>query len=125
MSIDLVDSQGRSLTVNAWNWGLLHFTIECARPALFPDADFRDRLRSGGAELSTDQVGLLCQYLDEVVLPRIGPGQRMLHDLSVTNEPDDGTFHRDQLEKYYSLHHDVLVSVIRFLRDAHAPVAVR
>jgi hypothetical protein len=54
----------------------------------------------------------------------LAPGQRLLHDLSVTDEPDDGAFHRDRLEKNYSLHHDVLVAVIQFLRETGGPIAV-
>ncbi len=124
MSIILSDVQDRSLDVNAWNWGVLHFAVSCAKPPLFAGSDVLARLRSGGAKLSADQVELLYHYLKEVVLPRIEPGHRMLHDLSVTDEPDDGTFYRDELERNYSLHHDVLVSVIDFLRDAQAPVVV-
>jgi hypothetical protein len=33
-----------------------------------------------------------------------------------------GTFHRDALEKNYSLHHDTLVAVLEFLNSATAPV---
>jgi len=124
MSIRLRDTRGRSLAVNAWNWGVLHFAVECSRPPLFPDEGFRELLRSGGTELSAEQADELRQYLEEVVLPLLAPGQRLLHDLSVTDEPDDGAFHRDRLEKNYSLHHDVLVAVIQFLRETGGPIAV-
>jgi hypothetical protein len=125
MSIELVDSEGRSLPVSVWHWGLLHSTVECARPPLFTDAGFLDQLRLGGADLAADQVNELREYLETVVLPRIGPGCRMLHDLSVTDQPDDGTLFREPRERNYSLPHEALVSVVEFLRHARAPVGVR
>jgi hypothetical protein len=124
MSITLVDGPDRSLKVDAWNWGVLISTIEQARPALFQDVELR-RMRSGGAELPAGAVELLRRHLEASVLPRIGPGERMLHDLSVTDEPDDGTFHRDQLERNYSLQREVLVTVIDFLSSARGPVTLR
>jgi hypothetical protein len=123
LGITLEDSQGKSISVNAWNWGVLHFTVTCARPKFLKD-DFLGNLRFGGVSLSEDQSATLLNFLEEVVLPRLKPGQRMFYDLSVTDEPDDGTLHRDNLEKNYSLHHSVLVSVIEFLRNAQPPINV-
>jgi hypothetical protein len=125
MSITLTDSQGRSITVNAWNWGVLHYTVERSRPALFPDEQFLEGLRYGWVELSSVQADLLRRYVQDAVLPLLKPGQRMLFDLSITDEPDDGTFYRDHLEKNYSLQYETLVSVIEFLRDGVPPIAVR
>jgi hypothetical protein len=125
MSIVLEDGAGHSLKVNAWNWGVLHFAVECARPPLFHDEDFMVALRHGGAELDAAQVAALRDFLADVVLPRLAPGERLQHDLSTTSAPDDGTLHRDDLRKNYSLRHDVLVAIIDFLKQASAPVHVR
>ena len=125
MSIILEDALGKTIKVNAWNWGVLHFAVACAKPPVFEDEDFLGRLRyGGGVTLSKEQADSLFEYLTEVVLPRLKPGQRMLTDFSVTDEPDDGTMHRDDLEKNYSLHHEVLVSVLHFLHEAQAPIEV-
>ncbi len=74
--------------------------------------------------LSQELVDRLCVYLVGAVLHKLRPGQRMLMDFSVTNEPDDGTFYRDDLEKNYSLHYNVLVSILDFLHEAEAPVHI-
>jgi hypothetical protein len=124
MSVILKDTQGKSVQVNAWNWGVLHFAVECAKPPVFEDNDFLDRLRFGGVTLTKAQADSLFVYLAETVLPRLQPGQRMLTDFSVTDEPDDGTMHHDDLEKNYSLHYEVLVSVLDFLADAQAPITI-
>ena len=124
MSVILEDSQGKSIQVNAWNWGVLHYAVACAKPPVLDDQDFLELLRFGGVSLSEEQADGLLVYLVNVVLPRLKPGQRMLTNFSVTDEPDDGTLHKDNLEKNYSLHYDVLVSVVQFLREAQAPINV-
>jgi hypothetical protein len=48
----------------------------------------------------------------------------MMFDFSITSEPDDGAFFGDELEKNYSLRHDMLVNIINFLATAHAPIQV-
>jgi hypothetical protein len=67
-------------------------------------------------------VAEIAGFLKEVVLPLLKPGERLLHDFTVTSEPDDGTFHRDQPERNYSLHHEVLLAVIAFLEESEPPV---
>jgi hypothetical protein len=124
MSVRLTDSTGQSLKVNAWNWGALHYAMTCAKPPLFEGEAVVEGLRYGGIELDEGQVRKLHDFLSEVLRPMIAIGQRMLFDLSITSEPDDGTFYRDDLRKNYSLRHDVLVSVIDFLATAHAPIRV-
>ena len=44
--------------------------------------------------------------------------------MTVTSEPDDGTFHRERLELNYSLRRDVLVGVVEFLKAATGQVTV-
>ena len=124
MSFTLTDGAGRSINVNAWNWGVLHYAVACAKPPLFEDEEELDLLRFGGIELTRAQVDDLALYLSKVILPMLKPGQRMLADFSVTDEPDDGTLYRDDLSKNYSLHYEVLASVVDFLRAAQAPVTV-
>lgn len=124
MSITLADADGASLDVNAWNWGVLHYTLVCSSPPLLPDEELLDQLRFGGVELGAAEAAEIRQYLLQVVLPRIAPGQRMLANLSITNVPDDGTLYRDDPAKNYSLTHEVLASVIEFLGRARPPIRV-
>jgi hypothetical protein len=83
-----------------------------------------DALRYGGINLSEKHVKVLHNFLKQVVLPLLKPGERLLADLSVTSELDDGTFHQDDLSKNYSLHYEVLVRVIEFLASSKAPVNI-
>jgi hypothetical protein len=124
MSIRLTDATGQSLKVNAWNWGMLHYAVTCAKPPLFEDEAVVDGLRHGGAELDAGQARKLHDFLSSVIRPMIPIGQRMMFDFSTTTEPDDGTLFSDDLRKNYSLRYDVLVSVIDFLATAQAPVQV-
>lgn len=123
MSVILEDARGESLQVNAWNWGVLHFALEHAKPQLL-EADTLTLMRSGGATLNERDILFVAAFLERVLLPRIGPGMRMMPDFSVTDAPDDGTFHRDDLAKNYSPHHDVLTSLIAFLAKAQAPLSI-
>jgi hypothetical protein len=123
MSVLLTNSQGQSLSVNAWNWDVLHFTVTCAKVPLF-DKETIDALRFGGIDVTDRHVRILRDFLQQDVLPRLKPGQRMFTDLSVTDEPDDGTFYRDDLAKNYSLHYEVLVEVIEFLSNSKTPIKV-
>lgn len=124
MTVRLTDGTGRSLKVNAWNWGMLHHAVNCASPALFDNEAVVIGLRYGGVELDKGQVDKLHDFLNEVIRPMIPNGQRMQFDFSITSEPDDRTFYTDDLRKNYSLRHDVLVSVIDFLATAQAPVQI-
>ena len=124
MSVILKDWQDRSLQVNAWNWGVLHFAVECAQPPVFDDEQFMATLRFGGATLSQAQVDRLFVYLVKIVLPKLEPGQRMRPDFSVTDAPDDGKMYYDDQTKNYSLHYEVLIEVLRFLQQAQPPVSV-
>jgi len=120
----LWDEAGHDIHVNAWNWGALHWAVGRAEPPVF-EAQVWEPLRYNlGASLSELQVAELRQYLEGALLPRISAGCRMKIDLSVTDQPDDGTFHREKLEENYSLHHQVLVNVIAFLKEAKGTVRV-
>jgi hypothetical protein len=55
---------------------------------------------------------------------RLGEGERLLADGTVTDVPDDGTFYRDDLTKNYSVRRETLVRIIDFLRSATGPVRV-
>ena len=116
-------SDDRSLDMNAWNWGVLHHVVDVA--GIFP-GEVWEPVRSGGGTLEADQVTALAGFLADRVLPHIAPGQRMFPDGTITDVPDDGTFYREPSEmwKNYSLHHEVLVEAIEFLRGAGGPITI-
>ncbi len=124
MSVILEAPGGRTLKVNAWNWGVLHHLVE--RAGIFSDDLWVPKRYNGGGALDEDEVVRLADHLAAQVVPLIGEGERMFFDGSITDVPDDGTFYRaeDELWKNYSLTRQVLDDVISFLRAAGGPVTV-
>lgn len=123
VSIRLETEDGRTLKINAWNWGVLHEIV--AKRRLFPASIWAPKRGNGGGALEPDQVNALADFLEHEVLPYLAPGERLYHDGTVTNVPDDGTFHRDETELWrnYSLTHEVLADAVAFLRAARGPVS--
>ena len=124
MSVILEASGGRTLKVNAWNWGVLHHLVE--RAGIFPDDLWLPKRYNGGGALDAGEVDRLAEFLAGEVVPLIGEGERMFFDGSTTDVPDDGTFYRaeEELWKNYSLTRAVLDGVIDFLRAAGGSVTV-
>ena len=75
---------------------------------------------NGGGSLDASDVRQLADFLSDVVLPRLRPGERMFPTGEITAEPDDGTFYREESELWrnYSLHREVLEAIIAFVRGA-------
>jgi hypothetical protein len=67
------------------------------------------------AELDQQQVATLADFLQARVLVKLGDGERLLTDGTVTGVPDDGTFYRDDLAANYSVRREMLVRIIDFL----------
>jgi hypothetical protein len=124
VSIILRANDDQDLKINVWNWGVLHHLVSCGD--IFSEEFWEPKRHNCGGELDADQIATLVGFLESDVLPRLQPGQRMFHDGSVTDEPDDGTFYRDEEEMWrnYSLHYSMLVKVIEFLRLAPPPIDV-
>ncbi|MFD0360655.1 hypothetical protein ACFQZZ_04235 [Nocardia sp. GCM10030253] len=120
MSISLTSANG-SLNVNAWTWGPLHALV--AEAGIFADDDWEPTRYNGGTELDHHQVEALANFLQQEILPRLADGERLRTDGTVTAEPDDGTFHRDDLSLNYSIHREMLVQIIEFLCAASGPVS--
>jgi hypothetical protein len=118
----LETADGRALEVNVWNWGVLHDIV--AKRKLFTDDIWAAKRSNGGGMLDGTQCSALAEFLAAEVLPYLAPGERLYYDGTVTSEPDDGTFFREEHELWrnYSLHHDVLMAAIAFFREAAGPV---
>lgn len=122
MSIALVAPDGRRLSVNAWNWGVLHHLVEQA--GVFSDEVWVGA-RFGSSWLEAPEVATLANFLSRLILPRLRAGERMFLDGRTTDVPDDGTFYRDDLAANYSLSREVLVGIIAFLEQAGGRVELR
>lgn len=125
MSVLLKDQTGNHLPVDVWNWAVLHHALASSIPPIITDGERLARLRHNShAEISPEEVKELLVLLKSEVLPKLGPGARMLSDFSVTDQPDDGTFHRENLDKNYALTYETLVKILAFLEHAHGRVTV-
>ncbi|MCP5425999.1 MAG: hypothetical protein H6970_13175 [Gammaproteobacteria bacterium] len=122
MSITITSQDGQRLGVNAWNWGVLHFIVEKAN--LFPE-DTWEPARYMGTDLTHEQAFQLADFLESKVLPCLEPGERLFFDGTKTHLPDDGTFYREPSDQWrnYSLHHEVLVSILSLLRNSRGAVS--
>lgn len=120
MSISLSSANG-SLKVSAWTWGPLHELVADAK--ILPEDQWETTRYNCSTELDQQQVEILANFLELQVLPRLDPGERLLSNGTVTDIPDDGTFHRDNLSMNYSVRREMLVHIIDFLRAAPGPVS--
>jgi hypothetical protein len=122
VSIVLVSANG-DLKVSAWTWGPIHDLVAAA--GILP-ADLWEmtRYNGTGAELDERQTAVLADFLESRILARLGEGERLLADGTVTDVPDDGTLYRDDLSKNYSVRREMLLRIIDFLRAAKGPVRV-
>jgi hypothetical protein len=123
VSIILSTQDDRDLQINAWNWGVLHHVV--ANASLFSDEVWEPKRYNAGGDLDASQVIKLAEYLESRVLPCLRHGERMFFDGTTTDVPHDGTFyrHKENLWKNYSLHREVLVDSISFLRGPGGPVS--
>jgi len=82
-------------------------------------------VHSADGDFDATAVSLLAAFLEEQVLPHLHAGERMLLDGSTTDIPDDGTLYDgEDVALNYSLDREVLLTVIRFLREASGPVTI-
>ncbi len=118
----LSTDDGLDYHVNVWNWGVLHHMV--AIENIFPEEIWEPLYYNLGYELNAEQVTILADFLETKLLPSLKAGERLFFNGTITNEPDDGTFYRDEKDVWrnYSLHHHVLVQIINFLRNTNGYV---
>ena len=86
----------RSEKCDWWNW---RPTVGLLRASGVLDDVQAVLLESGVGEVSEDQARAVVRFLEERVLPAVGPAGRVLLDGTVTDVPDDGTLHRDPADQ--------------------------
>ena len=97
-----------------------HKRDRCGKTAC-PDAGLidADRLElmgynGTGVEITEAEARAIGRFLETEVLPALLPGTRLTYDLSVTDAPDDHTFHRDDFAKNYSASYEWLTRFAQF-----------
>ena len=111
--VDLADEH-HELKVNYWNWGAVIRIIERMGIIDRKRIEMMDN-RQLGITISKKESRRIAAHLGKRV-ENMNPGERIRWDLSVTAEPDNGTFHEDSREDYSALHH-VLNDISQFLNE--------
>ncbi|MCB0076965.1 MAG: hypothetical protein KDD73_06030 [Anaerolineales bacterium] len=109
---DLGDSDN-SHKINGWNW---RPTLELIR---FFDVIDEERLEmmgynATGVTVTEEEAVEIGFRLLALLSSRMSEGDRVGLDLKLTNAPDDGAFHRDDLAKNYGASYDWLTTFAEF-----------
>ena len=117
MSFTLTDlgSESFEFTANVWNWKA---TLEIIRSLdiLGEGAMRQMNYNATGVKVSMEDAHAIGTRIQTDFLPKLAPNKRIYSDLSITDEPDDMTLHRDGDEQWknYSVTHDWLKDFAEF-----------
>ncbi|MBX3294916.1 MAG: hypothetical protein KF762_04335 [Acidobacteria bacterium] len=111
MSFTFIDmgSENYEFTANVWNWKAALEVIKSLD--VLSEAMVRQMgYNALGIKVDKEEAHMLGERIRDLILPQLAPNKRMFADLSVTDEPDDGTIYRDEDEQWrnYSVGHDWL-----------------
>ena len=117
MSFTLTDlgSEGLEFNANVWNWKA---ALELIRSfdILSEGALRQMNYNATGVKISMMDAREIGSRIQKEFLPRLAPNKRIYADLTITDEPDDMTLHRDGDEQWknYSASHDWLKELADF-----------
>jgi len=101
MSFTLMDmgSESFEFHANVWNWKA---ALEIIRSFdLLSESTLRQmNYNATGVKVSMAEAHEIGNRIKDEVLPRVPPGKRIYADLSITDEPDDMTLHRDSDDQW-------------------------
>ncbi len=109
MSFTLFDlgSENYQFSASVWNWKALLEVIKSL------DVVSEGKLRqmsynATGVKIAAEDAQMIGEALAAKILPQLQPNKRIYADLSITDEPDDMTLHKDQDEQWknYSIGYD-------------------
>lgn len=117
MSFTLTDqgSENFEFSANVWSWKA---AVEIIRSLdILGEGSLRQMgYNATGVKISMDDAHEIGTRIKKDFLPQLEPNKRMYSDLSITDEPDDMTLHRDDDEQWknYSVTHDWLAEFAEF-----------
>jgi len=117
MSFTLLDlgSKNFEFRANVWNWKP---TLEIIKSFDIVDEGKLRQMsyNATGAQFSDEEAQTIGEKIRDEILPKLEPNKRMFGDLSVTDAPDDGTFHSEGKEEWknYSVSYDWLKDFSEF-----------
>jgi len=109
----IAENEIEDLNVNVWRWGATMPLIQQSN-ILEPDVEIiGDRM----VIAKMDSCIKLANWLERDILTQLSDGTRIKQTGEITSEPDDGTFHRDNLAENYSVDREWLRQFVFFLRE--------
>lgn len=111
MSFTLMDmgSENFEFRANVWNWKP---TLEIIKSFdILSDGKLRQmEYNATGVKLTKEEAHEIGEKIQSEFLPKLEPNKRIFMDLSITEDPDDGTLYKDKDEQWknYSTSHDWL-----------------
>ena len=117
MSFTLTDlgSENFEFAANVWNWKA---ALEVIRSLdIVGEGAMRQmNYNATGVKISMEDAHEIGTRIQKEFLPKLAPNKRIYSDLSITDEPDDMTLHRDGDEQWknYSASHDWLADFADF-----------
>lgn len=111
MSFTLMDlgSENYEFRANVWNWKP---TLEIIKSFdILSEGKIKQmNYNATGVKLEREEAHLIGEKIRDEILPRLAPNKRIFADLSITDEPDDGTLHKDNDDQWknYSTNYDWL-----------------
>jgi len=117
MSFTLLDqgSENFEFQAHVWQWKA---AVEIIRELDIVDEGAMRQMgyNATGAKISLDQAHEIGSRIRDEILPKVPEGKRMYADLTVTDEPDDMTLHRDSDDQWknYSVSHEWLKDFAEF-----------
>jgi len=105
--LDPRDETEDGFKLNFWHWRAL---VEEVRRLGVIDDERAQRLHEPftGAGLNAKEVKQVAEAIESRTLRRLPDGHRLLIDGNTTEQPDDGTLHKVDVELNYSTNADVL-----------------
>lgn len=110
-------AENREIKVNRWNW---FPTVELIRMFDLIDEERLEMMHFNAmgvcvTEAEAHEIG---RRLKEEILPKLRSNERITYDLSVTDKPDDYTFHREDPVKNFSATYEWLNEFTEFCLTA-------
>lgn len=101
MSYTLMDlsSENFEFQANVWHWKT---TLEIIKSFdVVSDGKVRQMAYNGtGLKIEKDEAHVIGEKIRDEILPKLSPNKRIFADLTITDQPDDGTLYRDQDEQW-------------------------
>ena len=116
MGFVLTPEAGEALKLNSWQWKPI--VTLAGRTGAVDDETAGLMHHNANVPLTAAQAERLAAVVDEVVTA-MPDGSRLLLDGAVSTEPDDGTFHRDDLSLNYSTPKASLEAFAAFSRTSN------